>query len=909
MNIRQRITRNLILTLFLIIALGLVGCTSDSEMVRTDSGSVEIKDSSFKYDEEGIKISGYTYIGLSGIITENSQYTQEVKLTNFIVKTGCNKKSFTISPDEIQAENKNFKLDIEIELNEFCNEPFFTLEGEKITKVTLLGDTLQEPEIKIDKWEKIFKLKGIIDKNLTEEKKENVNDENNFNIESDVGSIEVVDSAFIYDENKINISGYAYFGLNKIVKENPNYTQEIKFTNLVATTNCNKKSFAVSPAESTIKDNTNIKVELQIELIESCNQSTFTLSGEKIVKTVFLDENSSKIPLISLGKWSKTFNIQDTGNKVNIDYSKLNIDTGVIKEIDSSFAYDNDNLNISGYTYLGLTKKVKENSKYKQEIKFTNIIATTDCNKKSFTISPEKAIINNNDNVKINVDIVLNEICHEQTFTLSGEKVATTTYIGEDAPEPVVKVDKWSKDFDLKNNTDIIINTDYSGVKLSIDKMNLNTNRYATLDFIDVGDTKKLLNNSDINNVKLTIQNPSMLEFLDTPNSVSLTYSGSSSKKIFLKSKFKAGVGFIKMEATVKNRKIIEMLKIVILSGPISSMSIVLEGSEKKGAFYENTYQIHPVDEYGNKANSGEKIYIGVVNGVKKVNSGKYLYSEKSGKITNETSNNTIFSPNLGDLTGMDIERDKLVILADENRMYPDYLGGWSIADKTTNSNLSSGKLYLDEQYSGRQLIKTDKLRFVIGNERRYNKCVESISVADVDMDNNIYEIDDYGNAVVKLKYDPYLLGNSVYLYANTIPSSEDKNSKRVGVAINELLFGTGITVTPKNQVFDGYPKEEEDKDDNKTNEDDNKTIKKAVDIKNIPKTETGIMTLTVGTDLVKNTVVGVTASGEGCILKYIKPNTECNGIIKFTITTPAGGKCSVTYTGIAKDSDSKHFD
>jgi len=518
--------------------------------------------------------------------------------------------------------------------------------------------------------------------------------------------------------------------------------------------------------------------------------------------------------------------------------------------------------------------------------------------------------IADNSQQKIDITVQLSEVCYEPIFILHGEKITKTTLKGGvDTAEPVIDKTSWSKTFSLQNIGEGT-NVDYSNIKVTIDKMELNSRKYMTLKFVDRDDDRKDISDGNVKNVKLTIQNPTMLRFLDSNNPIILTYSGNSEKKILLQSNFKGGTALIQVEATINGKDIKNMFAITILSGPINSMSIVLEKSEKKDAFYHNTYKIHPVDEYGNRANKGEKIYVGVVNGLRQTSDSatSYLYSDNNGRISINGSE-TVFHSNLP-LNEVDINLDKVVILANNNRMYPDYLGGWSIADKTTNSDLSNGILYLNEDYTGKNSIRSDKLKFIIGNERRYNMCLDSYSVADIDMDNNIYEIDKNGDATMKLTYDPYLLGNSVYIYANTMPKTEEifdgngtKITKRVGVAINDVLHGTGLTASPLTESFTCNPPKDEN----------NITVAGAT------KYATLVISLKSDTDFAKNVIIGVTASGDCYVTGRHKidgnltnlSNTGCDGLAEFDIVIPSSEncECEIQYTGIYKDTGIKHHD
>ena len=211
---------------------------------------------------------------------------------------------------------------------------------------------------------------------------------------------------------------------------------------------------------------------------------------------------------------------------------------GTIETRDYSFAYDNENKNINGYLYIAPSGIVTENQSYDQEVKFTNFIVETKCKKTSFTVSPTEMTIADNSQQKIDVAIQLSEACYEPTFILHGEKIIKTILKGVDTTEPVITKENWSKTFNLQNIGEGT-NVDYSNIKVTVDKMELNSRKYMTLKFVDRDDDRKEISNSNVKNVKLTIQNPTMLRFLDSESATTLTYSGDSEKRILLQSNFK----------------------------------------------------------------------------------------------------------------------------------------------------------------------------------------------------------------------------------------------------------------------------------------------------------------------------------------------------------------------------------
>ena len=555
---------------------------------------------------------------------------------------------------------------------------------------------------------------------------------------------------------------------------------------------------------------------------------------------------------------------------------------GSVEVKDYSFSYDEKNLNIAGYAYIGVSGTISNNVAYEQEVKFANFVVETKCKKKSFEITPQEVIVKSNSFQKIEVDLKLSKTCYEPTFILRGEKISTTTLIDIEGKkqEPVMKVEKWSKTLNLQG-IDKGNSTNYSNIKVNKNEMNLDSQESIILSFLDREDESKIIEAKDIQSVKLTIQNPTMLQFDNYSNPTTIVYYGDNNKIINLKSNNIAGDALIKVEATILDGKevinIENMFSIKILSGEINTMSIILQKSESKmvGAFYENTYQIHLVDKNGNKANAGKKIYVGVVNGVK--------YNGIDG-IINTLNQDTVFNTNtVFDINNINTDSDKLVIMANENRINPDYLGAWSIFNLFNNNSFS-----LKEPYNG---VQTNNLNFIIGDERRYNMCSDSTAVAHVDMDNNIYEIDSNGKATMKLIYDPYLLGKTVYIYANTINKNGDETTKRVGVAIKEVLFGTGLKGDDsKGQNLEGF----------QDRKDGNITILATENRKiSIP------IYLKTDNHYAKDITIGAMASGD-CNISESTSKIGCNGQADFEVTIIPRGKCNVNFTGIVYENNIK---
>lgn len=285
------------------------------------------------------------------------------------------------------------------------------------------------------------------------------------------------------------------------------------------------------------------------------------------------------------------------------------------------------------------------------------------------------------------------------------------------------------------------------------------------------------IDNADVHNVKVVSQNH-LIYFDKNQTKTETEYSEYGSKTISIWSGKYSGIDFVDINATIfngeENVTISQQLKVVVLSGPISALSINYLSTtyDSDTGLFVNKYAVHAVDRYSNPANKGSKIYFGAINGVK-------VYADENGSIgiDNGKSEFNVTNINL-DNKGVE-ELDTLIVLAGDNRLDENYLGGWLIDDIVDSDTIS-----FKETYSG---DSTNNLTFAIGNEKRYDRCDESVRVIDFDSTDGTYEIDDKGIAYITAKYDPFLVGHTVFFYANAV------DNQRVGTSLKTILFGTGI--------------------------------------------------------------------------------------------------------------------
>lgn len=405
------------------------------------------------------------------------------------------------------------------------------------------------------------------------------------------------------------------------------------------------------------------------------------------------------------------------------------------------------------------------------------------------------------------------------------------------------------------------------------------------VDIVEKDNEVNYINSINVNSVKLEIVNH-LLSFDENNIKESYEYNSSSRKNIDVFSKYNSGIEIIKVTANIFNGEsnvtISDSFPVTILSGPVSAISMVYNGTEYNAPFFEDKYTLHAVDKYGNPAKKGTRINVGAISGVRKDYNDKYLKVDKNGSLglgDNNTSefNITDSSYNLHtvqDKYNNNEGSDTLIILANDERFSPLYLGGW-IVEETKDNNTT---LLLDGNFSSDK-TETDKLSFVIGNEKRYNVCEQTYNVIDFDEQDKTYLLDDNGNANLIVRYDPFFVGHDIFLYANSI---SDQN--RVGVSIRKKLSGTGINAT--NFICDGRKEDTNCTKPIKITSAGNGNVLKDVEFN-------------INNFSYKKVVIdNVTYSCNPIDFSIVNENTQCDGYVWLKIEVKQGDACEVYWNG-----------
>ncbi|WP_456479817.1 hypothetical protein [Nautilia sp.] len=394
------------------------------------------------------------------------------------------------------------------------------------------------------------------------------------------------------------------------------------------------------------------------------------------------------------------------------------------------------------------------------------------------------------------------------------------------------------------------------------DKFVVDSEGSLIINIVEEDNQNSYIDNTNVYDVNVSVVNGLMF-FNADKNETVYEYNSSSSKYINVYTGIYSGIETLNVKAKIfngdKNVTVSQTVPIVIESGPIASISInyVSSSYDTTYGLFEDTYSIHAVDKYSNPARAGSKIVVGAIVGNKVWGNG--------GKIDfNITISKTEFTDTNGTLFTSVEDQDSVAVFANANRTDGSYLGGWIVDSKSSDNKT----LYFTNDYNG---TVVNALTYVIGNEKRNNSCTGGVAVADFDHQDGTYEIGDNGTTLLILRYDRYLVGKTVALYANSF------QDKRIGVAMKRILWGTGVT------------------GETKTCDATNATSKVNCLIQiglslnadssfKLENTQTG------GYDI-ECKDGGYTVNSSGTTTK-----TDCNGLMDLNITVDAGASCSIKW-------------
>ena len=310
----------------------------------------------------------------------------------------------------------------------------------------------------------------------------------------------------------------------------------------------------------------------------------------------------------------------------------------------------------------------------------------------------------------------------------------------------------------------------------------------------------EIISNGILEKVTLSVPDKRYMKFVDfqgtETNSFEITKNVKSKDKIRVKMDKNSGTTEIEVVASVrlsdgKTYKLKNTIPIVVMKNVPSSITVnpygtkFIKDGENAGLFVEK-YVFHVVDNHGDKAKDGTYLQAGVVNNPKVYTLGYNSVNDNlptPAKISRDKSF-VIDSNDTTLLNRVDVE-DKVVILPNRDKKDPTYLGSWSIdsIDKSAN------KIVLKDDYTGNDRMSigdTDGLTFVIGDEDRYNPCGHTLANAAFYFPEGAKVKD--GVVHAELRYQPYMVGKTAFVYANAIV-----NGERIGISREVHLTGVGL--------------------------------------------------------------------------------------------------------------------
>ena len=340
--------------------------------------------------------------------------------------------------------------------------------------------------------------------------------------------------------------------------------------------------------------------------------------------------------------------------------------------------------------------------------------------------------------------------------------------------------------------------------------------------------TKKPADDRAVKNLKFTIDKK-YAEFFDANgnhgNVIEFGKNSSSAPAvgdIAIKTNSVSGQVRVNIEADIDGSQIrlTKTLPITIEKNRSSSMAIVPYATSYKDGLYTTKFVIHVVDSYGNKAKDGTKIQTGVINNPKlysRAYDGDTLPTDPYGNVTyfymtydrfttKDEDNKTVYGetnykpfytwknidlraelqrsggkfilPTNTPIPSSVDSQDTLIILGNKEQNKPENLGGWDIKDVGTNS------LTLYDLEGSKD---TKNVSFVIGNDYRYDECIES-NANGASSTFTSSDVKD-GVAYAELRYTPSMVGKDIFIYANS-----KIDGKRIGISRKVVLTGTGVS-------------------------------------------------------------------------------------------------------------------
>jgi invasion protein IalB len=307
-----------------------------------------------------------------------------------------------------------------------------------------------------------------------------------------------------------------------------------------------------------------------------------------------------------------------------------------------------------------------------------------------------------------------------------------------------------------------------------------NTLTFINYTILDVGNNE-IASDDIVKSITVTSSNPQAVKIVDKngelKSSVEFTADLKATDKIYISS-VDSGTSAITMKIILKGlegkEQILELTgSIKVINTTKTSFSIALKETNVEGSYFVDTYTVTAKDGSGNPIYIGQKLSYGVISGIKTYSN---TFSDRYATMKNEGDYTSLFT------THNDFEnvtsRDSVAILPNDNKNEAYYLGGWSIKSK-----IDDNTLYLTELFG---LDEASGLSYAVGSEARLDICSDTLTTTQIIPVDEA--IKDDGTADFKLRYEPYMVGKDIFLYANL-----SLKTPREGIATKATLKGKGL--------------------------------------------------------------------------------------------------------------------
>jgi hypothetical protein len=369
----------------------------------------------------------------------------------------------------------------------------------------------------------------------------------------------------------------------------------------------------------------------------------------------------------------------------------------------------------------------------------------------------------------------------------------------EPAPEPIVIEEPTITDNNETNSTIKIDAKNAYKLSLTLSKDKFQRHELGKLHFsIKELYTNVIVDKSIVKKIVLTTPDTRYCKFVDFNGAESNTLTIqdnyiTSDADIAIKMGDNSGTTEIRVISTITlpngtEANLTNSIPVVVINNQTASIAMNSYGTrwDPSLGLYVQNYVIHVVDKYGNKAKDGTYVSIGALNDPKLYTSGLDA-TDNPINVTASLSTDKKFTLQTADpainLDKID-SQDNVVILANKDRNNPAYLGGWSIGTIDSPTQMT-----LFDDYTGNQnmnISNVDGLSFVIGDEERFNSCYETIANGAFYFPEGTTVKD--GIVKAEYRYQPYMVGKTVFLYANAVIDGE-----KIGISRKVPLVGEGL--------------------------------------------------------------------------------------------------------------------